>query len=604
MRSQSSILPRISEPAYTSLADNKSSTRERLMKYPWKRIAIGAGAVFVLYWLFGTSTYRPYSGAGGAVVDDSTDYGRPANHDSPSWGSKPAPPHYGDDLPVKQPPSSPSNNDENIPSSSKKHPTSPETDPDRSSTTYCTSPYSSASPLVQYALMIDAGSQGSRIHVYKFNNCKPSLQLEYEVFVQTRPGLSKYAGDPQAAAESLDTLMEEAVKVVPPALVKCTPVAVKATAGLRLLGDSQATEILDAVRHRLSTKYSFELPNLSADGLEDRVAIMDGKDEGVYAWITSNYLLGSVGPAVPAGSQSYAVLDLGGASTQIVFEPTFGPQAKDKFAEGEHKYALKFGGKDFTLYQHSYLGYGLMKARQSVHSLVEYMGDLSDANHNKHPSGPRVLANPCIARSTSREVKLSVDTPTERTLTMSGHDVASFDSCLKLVSLVLAKDSLCTVKPCSFDGQYQPSIVDTFEHGGILALSYFTDRLQPFVRAGLVGKYVRGTGKGPNTDASTMQIREIASLAEKVCLGPKSWKKHFASAAASSEGALTAVMEELETRPETCLDMTFMYALLRLGYEFGDERTVRLEKKLGGIELGWALGAALALVDGQLTCKA
>ncbi|KAF8310304.1 hypothetical protein DL93DRAFT_2230394 [Clavulina sp. PMI_390] len=169
------------------------------------------------------------------------------------------------------------------------------------------------------------------------------------------------------------------------------------------------------------------------------------------------------------------------------------------------------------------------------------------------------------------------------------------------------KHSTSAPAAASLDGAlttYQPSIVDTFEHGGILALSYFTDRLQPFVRAGLVGKYVRGTGKGPKTDASTMQIREIASLAEKVCLGPKSWKQHFTSAAASSEGALTAVMEELETRPETCLDMTFMYALLRLGYEFGDERTVRLEKKLGGIELGWALGAALALVDGQLTCKA
>lgn len=472
---------------------------------------------------------------------------------------------------------------------SSQHPTSYETDPNPSGTTYCSTPHTPGARLVQYALMIDAGSQGSRIHVYKFNNCAASLQLEYEVFVQKRPGLSKYVGDPQAAAESLDELMDTAVHVVPAQLVKCTPVAVKATAGLRLLGEDEAAKILAAVRHRLQTKYTFELPSTSADGLEDRVAIMDGKDEGVYAWITSNYLLRTIGPSTPSGTRSYAVLDLGGASTQIVFEPIFAPSSKEIFHDGEHKYSLTFGGKKFTLYQHSYLGYGLMKARQGVHSLVAYMGDLQAANHNiQSPpaSAERILANPCISRNTKRVVTLDANTPRERNLTMAGHDIASFSACSKLISLVLAKDSLCAVKPCSFDGAYQPSIIDTFPRGGILTLSYFTDRLQPFVLAGFVGSAKSG---------SVMLIHEIATLADRVCLGKESWVKHF--------GTSETVMDELEDRPETCLDLTFMYSLLRLGYEFGDKRSVRLEKKINGVELGWALGAALALVDGQLSCR-
>lgn len=225
--------------------------------------------------------------------------------------------------------------------------------------------------------MIDAGSQGSRIHVYKFNNCAPSSALEYEVFEQTRPGLSAYAGDATAAAESLDTLMDVAMKTVPESLRKCTPVAVKATAGLRLLGSETSAAILAAVHSRLKSKYPFPI-----SGGQDGVAIMDGKDEGVYAWITVNYLLGAIGanPSSP-NSPTYAVLDLGGASTQIVFEPTFKPKKgatkeSEGMHDGDHKYELKFGGKKHILYQHSYLGYGLMKARQNVHNLVAFMGSL------------------------------------------------------------------------------------------------------------------------------------------------------------------------------------------------------------------------------------
>lgn len=63
-------------------------------------------------------------------------------------------------------------------------------------------------------------------------------------------------------------------------------------------------------------------------------------------------------------------------------------------------------------------------------------------------------------------------------------------------------------------------------------------------------------------------------------------------------------MEELEDRPEYCLDLSFMHALLRLGYEFEDEREVRIEKKVDGTELGWCLGATISLLDGHLECRA
>ena len=90
--------------------------------------------------------------------------------------------------------------------------------------------------------MIDAGSTGSRIHVYRFNNCGSTPELENEVFEQTKKvegsgsGLSSYKEDAEGAAHSLDPLMEVALKTVPDEYKSCSPIAVKATAGLASLG--------------------------------------------------------------------------------------------------------------------------------------------------------------------------------------------------------------------------------------------------------------------------------------------------------------------------------------------------------------------------------
>ena len=151
-------------------------------------------------------------------------------------------------------------------------------------------------PEIQYALMIDAGSTGSRMHVYTFSNCLPEgvspsdpqaknalPTLKGERFFPITPGLSSYKGNPQAAAKSLLVIMQQALSAVPEKERACTPIAVKATAGLRLLGKKESQDILDEVQRYLTEEWPFHV-------IEDGVVIMDGKDEGVYAWITINYV--------------------------------------------------------------------------------------------------------------------------------------------------------------------------------------------------------------------------------------------------------------------------------------------------------------------------
>ena len=144
--------------------------------------------------------------------------------------------------------------------------------------------------------------------------------------------------------------------------------------------------------------------------------------------------------------------------------------------------------------------------------------------------------------------------------------------------------SICQIKPCSFNGVYQPSLLETFPHGKILLLSYFYDRIHPLLP--------------PSSDSPPPQltISSLADLATDVCLGRPAWEKRW--------GDNALAMEELVDRPEYCLDLTFMHALLRLGYEFDDARPVEIGKRIDGTELGWALGAAIAMVGAELTCTA
>lgn len=311
------------------------------------------------------------------------------------------------------------------------HPTKFENDKDASSTTYCTKPHGDK-PIVQYALTIDAGSTGSRIHVYKFHNCGPSPQLEYETFKMLQPGLSSFKDDPTAAAASLDPLMDEALRVVPKELWNCSPVEVKATAGLRLLGEKESAAILDEVRNHLETKYKFPVP-------EGAVEIMEGKDEGVYAWITANYLLGKIGEGVKS-TDTLAVMDLGGASTQIVFEPDF-TKSTDDFHEGDHKYELKFMGKDHILYQHSYLNYGLMRARRSVHNLVAFMWSFSQANTDWDTLTEDIeIPNACLSRGMTRVVELDPPGRSAVNVTMHGGN-GGYEACKRTIELVMGKEA-------------------------------------------------------------------------------------------------------------------------------------------------------------------
>ncbi|XP_066854190.1 nucleoside diphosphate phosphatase ENTPD5 isoform X1 [Anser cygnoides] len=191
-----------------------------------------------------------------------------------------------------------------------------------------------------YGIMFDAGSTGTRIHIYTFVQKSPENlpELEGEIFESVKPGLSAYADQPEKGAETVKRLLDMAIDAVPPHLWKKTPVVLKATAGLRLLSEEKAQALLLEVKE-VFEESPFLVP-------ENSVSIMDGSYEGQLS-----------------GQNQHTVgtLDLGGASTQITFLPRFEETLKE--SPGDFLTSFEMFNSTYKLYTHSYLGFGLKAAR-------------------------------------------------------------------------------------------------------------------------------------------------------------------------------------------------------------------------------------------------
>ncbi|KAL0460546.1 UNVERIFIED_CONTAM: Apyrase 2 [Sesamum latifolium] len=213
----------------------------------------------------------------------------------------------------------------------------------------------------RYAVIFDAGSSGSRVHVFCFNQQLDLVPMgqDLELFLQRKPGLSGYAKDPEAAANSLSDLLEKAEAAVPKELRYNTPVRVGATAGLRQLEGDTSDRILQAVRDFLKNKSSLK-------SQADWVTVLDGNQEGAYQWVTINYLLGNLGKKY---SSTVGVVDLGGGSVQMAYAISESDAAKaPKLSDGEDSYVqqMYLKGRKYHLYIHSYLHYGLLAARAEI----------------------------------------------------------------------------------------------------------------------------------------------------------------------------------------------------------------------------------------------
>ena len=204
-----------------------------------------------------------------------------------------------------------------------------------------------------YKIIIDAGSTGSRLHLFQYDDVVDGAVPVVKDFfsVSNKQALSSFVKNPQAAGASLTALLDGAVsqlkaKQVDTHLVE---INVLATAGMRLLPNDAQSEIYASVLATLQDpekNYGFKMGH---------VETISGEKEALYGWLDINYLAENFQNHTP----TIGSIDMGGASTQIAFAT----QDKKKPYE---IISFNLGGQPYNVFAKSFLGLGQDQAREAM----------------------------------------------------------------------------------------------------------------------------------------------------------------------------------------------------------------------------------------------
>ncbi|KAG5950525.1 hypothetical protein E4U53_004909 [Claviceps sorghi] len=374
----------------------------------------------------------------------------------------------------------------------------------------------------QYAVILDAGSSGTRMYIYKWKhpiaigeNLSPvdSKKLPKVTLKKSKkihPGIATFANDlTLVGRDYLQPLIDVALNGIPSHKIKATPIYFMATAGVRFLPESRQLSLLGHICAYLKANTEFYLPSC-----KEQVQVIAGETEGLYGWIATNYLLGGLDRPEEhshgKGHHTYGFLDMGGASAQIAFAPN--ATEAERHATDLKLIRLRYldgSSSEFRIFSATWLGFGANKARSRyVQTLVESYGDT--VKEIPDPCTPKGLRIPAAKRASTKEIE-------NIGYTLLGTGI--FDECLRKTYLLLGKDKPCEDYPCLLDGKHAPAI--DFEVNRFLGVSEYWH-----VTHGLFGK------GGGAYDLATFRHkvidfcgREWESIQSEILLRNKNHKK-------------------------------------------------------------------------------
>ncbi|XP_034553990.1 ectonucleoside triphosphate diphosphohydrolase 3 [Notolabrus celidotus] len=412
--------------------------------------------------------------------------------------------------------------------------------------------------MMEFGIVIDSGSSRSNVYLYEWPGEK---QNETGVVTEKTncrvdgDGISEMKVDPEKDNKSwqgFNKCMDDIMKHIPEEKHKTTPLFLGATAGMRLLhekDEQRSNDILASLREYLSA-LPFNFKN---------AAIMTGQEEGLYGWVTVNYLMENFLEKNlwntyirPAGAQTVGSMDLGGASTQIAF-------AVQDELKGPDYMHIKLYGYPYNVYTHSFLCYGKNEAEKRV--LDKVVQESSD---------PSFIINPCYPEGYNVTLKASTIYDTECTKTPKDYNpdqefffvgIGNSDRCGSLVKSIFDFET-CNASQCSFNGVEQPPVTGDFmAYAGF----FYTAR----------ALLVNATA---NFDQFNASVSKFCHTHWKVLKEEKTW---------ISDRYLRTY----------CYAAHYVFSLLADGYKF-DEKTwnnIKFEKQVKNTSIGWSLGYMLTM---------
>ncbi|KAI5952567.1 hypothetical protein KGF54_003434 [Candida jiufengensis] len=504
-----------------------------------------------------------------------------------------------------------------------------------------------------YIVVIDAGSKGSRVHVYNwlspyksmekgqnlntYHPLKKARKYEEEISddesdsddekskelpnlfpkIQTKtkwhkkiiPGVSSYNKAPHKIGKHhLAKLLSRASKIVPQPLQYRTPIFLYATGGMRLLIPTEQKEILKEICKYLENQSDFFFPDCAT-----HVSVIDGDYEGLYGWLSINTLIGAFDD--PNSHQhgknhtTYGLLDMGGASTQVVFQPNnteidehqnnlYHIRLRQVPELHDQKYEVP-KLEEYNVYSDSFLGFGMFQARNRYFKALVDSDDKDEQYHywgfTKSP-----ITDPCIPKGFTTSEFIN-----DRSYDFIGE--SNFEKCLTNIFPVLQNSThgggpkATNCKQFSDGDEVSECLLNElipafdFDVNHFIGVSGYWDAIEDLLSQQDKRELI--------DQKNTYDYKKIFSKTSKVC--SQSWSSMLEL---NKQKDYKEQLSEDELS-ELCFKASWILNFLHLGLGFPrfgidepnnkDFQTLQLVEQLGGSSFSWALGKAVLYANDE-----
>lgn len=205
-----------------------------------------------------------------------------------------------------------------------------------------------------YAVVVDAGSTGSRLHVYSVTPTQTALPVIQEIYKQKDGApIASFAAHPEQAGPALNKLLTNATAFLVGQGVsenEGVPIYVYSTAGMRLIPEQDAHKINHEIREYILANY----PLFSKTGVEVRT--IAGSEEAFFAWASVNEAAQTLNSKP---EQTVGIVEMGGASSQVAFAVDY---------TGADVFSFELNGEAYNILSKSFLGVGHAVAMKEINN--------------------------------------------------------------------------------------------------------------------------------------------------------------------------------------------------------------------------------------------